>query len=401
MSVPPIVWNESRLNDVLVSLESGSRPKGGSTVSSGEIPSLGGEHVQRNGTISVSDLKLIPRDYYIKMKRGKVKKGDVLLVKDGATTGKVGIVRPDYPHNEVAVNEHVFICRVKPNLLLPEYLFYHMFSSMGQKQILNNFHGSAIGGINQDFADNYVIHFPSLAVQRKIVTILEKAEETKLLRAQANELTQKLLQSVFFEMFGEPTKNTKAWAIRKLGELGHWTSGGTPSRAVMAYFDGEIPWYTTGELNDFYLDDSIEHVSQIALESSSAKLFPPGTLLIGMYDTAALKMGILTIPSSSNQACAAFLPKKGEMDSLFALHLLKIMKPTFLSSRRGVRQKNLSQTIIKEFKVPLPPYSLQLQFHQIADMINLEYTNQLQISHELTELTNALVKQAFTGELVA
>jgi type I restriction enzyme S subunit len=113
----------------------------------------------------------------------------------------------------------------------------------------------------------------------KIVDILKKANETKKLRAQADELTYRMLQSVFLEMFGDPVKNTKGWEMARLGELGEWTSGGTPSRTKPEYFQGTIPWFSAGELNDSYLLDSKEQITEEALKVSSAKLFPKGTML--------------------------------------------------------------------------------------------------------------------------
>lgn len=86
------------------------------------------------------------------------------------------------------------------------------------------------------------IPLPPLPTQRHILSILEKAEETKRLRAQADELTDRLLQSVFLEMFGDPVRNPKGWEMIKLGEVTEISSGSTPSRDVPAYFGGEIPW---------------------------------------------------------------------------------------------------------------------------------------------------------------
>ena len=166
-------------------------------------------------------------------------------------------------------------------------------------------------------------------------------------------------QSRFIELFGDPKYNKSN--LVKIGEIGALTSGGTPSRAKPEYFEGDIRWYSAGELNSLYLPDSVEHISEMALQQSSAKLFNKGTLMIGMYDTAAFKMGILTEDSSSNQACANLNPKQG-YNIVWLYYLFDIMKPIFLQERQGVRQKNLSLSKIKEFEVPFAPFELQEQF---------------------------------------
>lgn len=105
----PEDWKEGTLGDIIETIESGSRPKGGSETSG--VPSIGAEKIERFGHYEYSGEKFINRDYFHKMKRGHVKNGDVLLYKDGAYTGKTSMVLDGFPYRECAVNEHVFILR--------------------------------------------------------------------------------------------------------------------------------------------------------------------------------------------------------------------------------------------------------------------------------------------------
>ncbi|MEO0096988.1 MAG: restriction endonuclease subunit S, partial [candidate division WOR-3 bacterium] len=165
-------WPLKKLGDGLVEIESGIRPEGGS-VEKG-VPSLGGEQLLPNGKIDWNNLRYIPEDFYDSLKKGKVKRGDILVVKDGATTGKTCYV-DDLPFPKVAVNEHVFILRVKnPNILLDEFLFYILFSDIGQTQILKFFHGSTQGGINQKDIKNITIPIPPLEIQEQMVVYIKE-----------------------------------------------------------------------------------------------------------------------------------------------------------------------------------------------------------------------------------
>lgn len=162
-------------------------------------------------------------------------------------------------------------------------------------------------------------------------------------------------------MFGDPVENTKNLPLIKLETLGSWRSGGTPSRKNPYYFTGAINWYSAGELNKKYLDGSVEKITEEAVQNSAAKIFKKGSLLVGMYDTAALKMGILNEDSSANQACANIEPNES-VNLVWLYHTLQMMKPHFLAQRHGCRQKNLSIAMIKNFEIPFVSKERQNQF---------------------------------------
>jgi len=165
-------WVETSLKHILSSLESGSRPKGGVRGISKGIPSIGGEHLNGNGGFRFDKIKFVSEEFFEKMNQGIIRVNDILIVKDGATTGKVSIVTKDFPYDKVAVNEHVFLCRLHLEIS-PNYIFYFLFSEIGQQRILNNFRGSAQGGINKNFAPNTIIPLSPLAEQHRIVSVIE------------------------------------------------------------------------------------------------------------------------------------------------------------------------------------------------------------------------------------
>lgn len=105
-------------------------------------------------------------------------------------------------------------------------------------------------------------------------------------------------------MFGDPVRNPKHFPFLQLGEIGNWRSGGTPPRSRPDYFNGNIPWFSSGELNNLYAIRCKEKVTKKAILETSAKAVPPKALILGMYDTAALKASIATEECSCNQAVA-------------------------------------------------------------------------------------------------
>ena len=160
------------LRSILKSLESGSRPKGGVSGISDGIPSIGAEHLNADGGFYFDRIKYIPKEYASRLKRGRIQPGDVLIVKDGATTGKVSYVDQQYPFAESYVNEHVFICRPSQEVC-GKYLFYFLRSNSGNSQIMATFHGAAQGGISSAFADDVYVPLPTLDEQLGIASYLD------------------------------------------------------------------------------------------------------------------------------------------------------------------------------------------------------------------------------------
>lgn len=167
-------WGKKILREILIILESGSRPKGGVFDIKEGIPSIGAEHLNSFGRFCLNNIRFIPIEFYQAMKRGKIQKKDVLVVKDGATTGKVSIVGDTFPYEKAGINEHVFRLRGEHSLLDQEFLFWFLYSTTGQSQIQQEFHGSAQGGINQKFVDGISIPIPDLHTQQRIASELKE-----------------------------------------------------------------------------------------------------------------------------------------------------------------------------------------------------------------------------------
>ena len=148
------------------------------------------------------------------------------------------------------------------------------------------------------------------------------------------------------------------WVWTTLGSIGKWQSGGTPSKMHKEYYGGNIPWLKTGDLNDGLVTDIPEHITELGLENSSAKLNPAGSVLIAMYGATIGKVGILGIPATTNQACCACIEYKGITQQHLFLFLLA-NKANFVAAGGGGAQPNISKEIITKTLIPLPPIEEQ------------------------------------------
>lgn len=202
----------------LASFVSGSRPQGGvGQIKEGAL-SLGGEHVGVDGKVALSTPKYVPMDYYEANPKGHIKNGDILLCKDGALSGKVALERGELSGLQSMVNEHVFIIRTEK--LDQKYLFYYLFSPIGQRLLKGIVTGAAQGGINGKNLKSIPVVYPdSIPEQRLIVEeldILTNIIDRK--NAQMRDLDA-LSDSLFYEMFGDPSINDRHWETQSLRNL--------------------------------------------------------------------------------------------------------------------------------------------------------------------------------------
>lgn len=149
-----------------------------------------------------------------------------------------------------------------------------------------------------------------------------------------------------------------SWCWTTLGNIGKWQSGATPSRLNKDYYNGNIPWLKTGDLTDGFIYDIPETITQKALEETSVKLNPKGSVLIAMYGATIGKIGILTIPSTTNQACCACSEYKG-IYNMYLFYYLLSRRDIFIMMGGGGAQPNISKEKITETLIPLPPLSEQ------------------------------------------
>jgi len=192
-------WSSHDLSSLIAELESGSRPKGGADDESGELPSLGGENIRSDGRLDVSSVRKIPRSFFAAMSKGLLRMDDVLINKDGANTGKVGLYRGEF--SEAAINEHVFRLRGREGKLHQRFLFYFLASQLGQQHIRSRISGSAQPGLKSNFVDQLPIALPNnYDVQPTVATILEfvdrAIEQTEALQAKQQRIKRGLIHDL-------------------------------------------------------------------------------------------------------------------------------------------------------------------------------------------------------------
>ena len=198
----------------------------------------------------------------------------------------------------------------------------------------------------------------------------------------------------------------ESWEWVRLGSIGDWGSGATPSRSVPEYYDGDIPWLKTGDLNDGHIEYIPEKISHLALEKTSVRLNPTGSVLIAMYGATIGKVGILTFPATTNQACCACLPIGIYNEYLF--YFLMSQKVAFIKQGEGGAQPNISKAKIVATLMPLPPLAEQYRIvAKIKEVIpHIEYYGEIHSSVSSLNasfpnlLKKSILQEAVQGKLV-
>lgn len=183
------------------------------------------------------------------------------------------------------------------------------------------------------------------------------------------------------------------WKVVTISKIAETSSGGTPSRSIKRYYNGTIRWITTSELKDSKIYDSIEHITEEAVQNSSAKMFPKGTILMAMYGATIGKLGILEVCSTTNQACCAIICH--EIKNIYLFYYLFYIRKDIILQGCGAGQPNISQNIVKNINIGLPE---EIEQKKIASALT-SIDNLLLSLDKLIE-KKRLIKQGAMQELL-
>jgi len=457
----PEGWIEITLDQILQALESGSRPKGGVRGIAEGIPSIGGEHIDENGGFRFETIKFVPHNFFKQMNHGHIQTGDILIVKDGATTGKVALVRDDFPYNPAVVNEHVFICRPAEGIH-PPFVFHFLFSKEGQDRILENFRGSAQGGINQSFAPGTSVPLAPLAEQKRIMAkvgeLLERVNAIKERLAKVLTILKRFRQSVLTAACSG--RFTADWRdqdthIKSAAELlyniveAHEKAGGhkrgnaaPPSEDVhdLSKEDLPISWELT-EMRNLVepdrpitygilkpgpdIDDGVPYVRVVDFPSDNLNLSTirrTSKKIEATYSRARLREGdiLLSIRGTVGRVCivprelhnanitqdSARLTIQRLMNAHFIAWILRAPSTQNRMQRaiKGAAIRGINIGDVRALQVPIPPLEEQDKIvRRVEALFGLADVIEKRVAvatARADKLTQAILTKAFRGELV-
>lgn len=297
-----------------------------------------------------------------------LRNGDIIIEKSGGSDKQpVGrVIYFDGPEHTYLFNNFTGLLRVKnQEKWHPQYVFYSLFSnyrSGGTRTFQNK-----TTGLHNLKTDEYVSSFNvteiDIATQEAICKKLDLGSGIIRMHQKQLQKLDDLVKARFIELFGG-IHNSKKYPYKPIQELTDVISGGTPNRDVNEYWEcGTIPWVKTTELQNNLIKEVDEYITEKGLNSSSAKLVPPGTVLIAMYGQGKTRgmTAYLNIEACTNQACACILPSD-QINQTFLWKFLILSYDDLRGMAKGGNQPNLNGTIIKNYPILYPPRELQEQF---------------------------------------
>jgi type I restriction enzyme S subunit len=341
--------------------------------------------------IQIDDLRNDKNIKYCKLNKKYVlvNPNDIIVAWDGANAGTIGFGLNG------AIGSTLARIRLENDKLDTEFVGLLLRSKYAY--LRSNCTGATIPHINRKSLVDIKIPLLPLETQKHIAKTLDTAAELIALRKTQLAELDNLAKSIFYEMFGDPVTNEKGWNIRKIIEIARVETGSTPKRSNVSYYsNGLIPWIKTGEISSGYILSAEEHISELALKETNCKLLPNDTILVAMYGQGKTRgqVGMLKIEAATNQACAAILPSENYVPD-FLYQLLREMYEDLRELGRGGNQPNLNLSIIKNFKVILPPLELQNQFATIVAKIEEQKTLVQKALDESQYLFDSLMSKFF------
>ena len=330
----------------------------------------------------------------------------VLIAEDGAN-----LVTRNEPiaflvEGQFWVNNHAHVVKGKEGVA-DDYYVTRLLNSMNIAGFIT---GAAQPKLSQQNLRQIKILLPAYDAQRRIADILSTYDDLIENNRRRMTLLEDAARQLYREWFvrlrfpgHEHSRITngvpEGWTAGVVADFYYTASGGTPSRKRPEYFTGEIPWVKTQELANNFIIDTDEKITEDGLNSSAARLFPERTVLVALYGATVGELGILANASSTNQACCAILPKDVRAHYIHAFLFLAENKERLRNLSAGAAQKNISQEIIRDVEMVLPPKPVMDVF---IDSLNPTFDQRLNLERQNDKLRVArdlLLPRLMSGEI--
>lgn len=384
-------WELKKLGDILETLESGKRPKGGVSEYQDGIPSLGGEHINLDGTISLNNMKFVPEEYFKQANQGFLKDLDILICKDGALTGKTSLfVKNNFPYEKGMINEHVFLLRTNEKAN-QKYLFNVLYSKSGQELLKLNVTGTAQGGLNRENLLNIQIPLPPLDIQQKIVSEIEVFDAKEKEAKEEVEKQKENIKNIISKVSGELTSLSNI--TTKIG------SGATPRGGEGSYKQSGISLIRSQNIydNTFY-EKGLAFIDDEQAEKLKGVTVEKNDILFNITGASICRCCIVPekyLPARVNQHVSIIrVTEKALPKYVQTILVSEIYKNQLLEIGDGATSREaITKQQLEDFKIPLPPLSEQQKIVSEIEKIEAKINALETEIAEIPKLKEAVLKK--------
>lgn len=383
-------WREFRLDELADIAD--CEHKTADIVESSEFYSIRTSNIS-NGKIDFHGSNRISfQTYQDWTKRAIPKEGDIILARE-APVGEVGMVKKGY---KVCLGQRTVLLSVKNDNVDNYYLLYYLVNPAIKFELVSRSTGSVVAHLNMKDIRAFEISIPPILEQKAIAAVLSSLDDKIDLLHRQNKALEAMAETLFKQWFVVEARED--WEEMPLGDVVETTSGGTPSRSKMEYYDnGTINWVKSKELSGSFILDTEEMITEEALKSSSAKLLPANSILIAMYGATVGEYAIISKKMTCNQAVCALKPNT-KYPYTFLFMFIKSNKDELINMAVGSAQQNISQLLIKQLPV-LTCYKEISKFDAIVEPSFRKIRSNIAQIRTLETLRDTLLPKLMSGEV--
>ena len=317
-----------------------------------------------------------------------IQRGDIVMCASSGSSAVVGKSAPLRQKWNGTIGAFCTVIRTKLVSCDPDFLAFFL-GSPNFRQWTQNAPGANIKNIRKSDLEQFRIPLPPLNEQRRIVNILNRSAKIERLRKQAQERLQEFIPALFIKMFGDPAENPMGWTCSPLGEVCDIVGGGTPSRKIPLYWNGDIPWATVKDFRSHRISHTTEFISRQGLDHSASKVVPSGTVLL-VTRVGLGKVAMAGVDLAINQDIKAITPCDDVLPE-FLLWCLKHLSPEIERKGTGATVKGVTLKDIKDMPIPIPPTDTQHHFASLTARANSNLTTATTAQSTTTALSTSLM----------
>lgn len=396
-------WKEVRLGDVCTRVCSGGTPKSTNlSYYGGEIPWLNTKEIDFNRIYSTE--KTITDSGLNNSSAKWIVPNTVTVAMYGATAGKSCIVKVPMTTNQACCN-----LTINDEVADYEFIYYSLKNDYTTLASLAN--GGAQQNLNAQIIKDYVLKMPSLADQRRITSILSSLDRKIELNNKINADLEEMAQAIFKNWFVdfEPFKDGKfvdselgmipeGWKVGTLGEFCKCLLGGTPSRSKEEYWNGEVNWINSGEINKFRILEASEKITELGLAKSATKLLPKKTTVLAITGATLGQVSLLEIDTCANQSVIGVL-ENTEVPYEYIYPFIKDRIEMLIQHQTGGAQQHINKDNVESLIFLLPAINVLEDYISLVSPMYKRIESQCFENLYLSTLRDTLLPRLMSGEL--
>ena len=381
-------WKEYKIREIVKKATSGGTPSTKiDEYYNGNIPWLNTKEISFNRIWETE--KNITEKGLLNSSAKWIEENSVIVAMYGATAAKVAINKIPLTTNQACCN--LIIDGTKANY---EFVFYYIWNRYDELE--NIAVGAAQQNLSVGVITDFTISLPPLPEQTAIASILSSLDDKIDLLHRQNVTLEKMAETLFRQWFVEEAK--EEWVRTKIGDVLDTVLGGTPSTKKPEYWDGNIPWINSGEVNNFRILQCSRFITELGLKKSNTKLLPVGTTVLAITGATLGQVSLLEIDTCANQSVVGIIPN-GTLPKEFIFLWIKMKISEIILSETGGAQPHINKNDINETDIVIPDSDYLNKIKLTIEPLFKKIThNSFQI-RTLTALRDTLLPKLMSGEV--